>query len=725
MRTKIHYNIFVLSLALISCNTNRQNKPASLFWYQKQLRILQTVLREPDAIGYDARSVVRYMQASEYNTLVVNAGGIIDFYPDSMEMSRANRFLAGRDLLEEITAACKKENIRVIARIDFRGVEEERYKKHPHWFAINSDGSPKIYTYTTPVFYAPCYHGYYRNEYAINIIKKILTRYPVDGIWYNSVHCHDNCWCPACKKAFREWSGFEMPQSKNTDNRMLFEDFRKYSAEHYLQTIYKTVKEFGPEKAFVAEIFGMYKSEMMKRTGMGITMASKYMDFLPNVCFITHSHQSIEYNNANYSASIIRYLRSVNPFKQPVILFGSNQSTHRYVAEESQYLRAWVFESIASGGSVWNCLFNGAHPGLMHDRRNACLLKDIIRFMKKNANCFENALPVFNTAIYFSENSSNICGDDKPETDYYFTEVQGWENVLNASHIFYGFINAKGINTETLKSIHTLILPNTVYLSEKEILLITEFVQQGGTLIASGATSLYNNLGQKLDNFALSGLLGVRFNKKVHYGASNFYQKIRIKNNLIENIKDTELLFNLDSVYECKPDAGTIVITTMVPQFNSQPPELAWIEDMETDIPVMSIHKAGKGQVIYFSNLPGRIFYFTQNSDIRCLMVNSVNNKYSGVQITHSNIPATVHTHLIYDSLQKKYILSLVNNTGIAQSSSDKAISINDIQFTLQLPEGIKYHNNLFGDAEVRCMIKHVKLKIRRIDEFYSVALHN
>jgi hypothetical protein len=49
------------------------------FWYQQPLRILQTVLREPDVINYDAASVVEYMKQSHCNVLVVNAGGIIDF----------------------------------------------------------------------------------------------------------------------------------------------------------------------------------------------------------------------------------------------------------------------------------------------------------------------------------------------------------------------------------------------------------------------------------------------------------------------------------------------------------------------------------------------------------------------------------------------------------------------------------------------------------------------
>lgn len=52
------------------------------YWYQEQVRILQTVLREKDAAQYDAAAVVRYMKETDSNCLVVNAGGVMDFFPE-------------------------------------------------------------------------------------------------------------------------------------------------------------------------------------------------------------------------------------------------------------------------------------------------------------------------------------------------------------------------------------------------------------------------------------------------------------------------------------------------------------------------------------------------------------------------------------------------------------------------------------------------------------------
>ena len=110
-----------------------------LYWYQKPLRIMHTVLRESDAKNYDAAVVVDYVKKIGANTLCVNAGGIVDFFQNPLPAANLNQYMGKRDILGEISTACRKEGIRVICRIDFRGVEEHVYKKFPDWFKKDPD----------------------------------------------------------------------------------------------------------------------------------------------------------------------------------------------------------------------------------------------------------------------------------------------------------------------------------------------------------------------------------------------------------------------------------------------------------------------------------------------------------------------------------------------------------------------------------------------------------
>jgi hypothetical protein len=42
--------------------------------------------------------------------------------------------MGDRDILKEISSACRKAGIKVIARIDFRGSEEHVFQKFPDWY---------------------------------------------------------------------------------------------------------------------------------------------------------------------------------------------------------------------------------------------------------------------------------------------------------------------------------------------------------------------------------------------------------------------------------------------------------------------------------------------------------------------------------------------------------------------------------------------------------------
>ena len=144
------------------------------YWYQKQLRILQTVLREPDLQKYDVEKVVGYMKKTNTNCIVVNAGGIIDFFPNAAELGRENRFMDGQDMLKDLTEACHRNGIRVMVRVDFRGVEKERYEERPDWFAEDKDGGPVV---DWGFLYKPCYNSYYANEHAEEFITRMMENY--------------------------------------------------------------------------------------------------------------------------------------------------------------------------------------------------------------------------------------------------------------------------------------------------------------------------------------------------------------------------------------------------------------------------------------------------------------------------------------------------------------------------------------------------------------------
>uniref|UniRef100_UPI0035936785 twin-arginine translocation signal domain-containing protein n=1 Tax=Aquiflexum sp. TaxID=1872584 RepID=UPI0035936785 len=69
----------MLSPAVATANFKNWSKESiNSQWYHKPVRIMHTVLREIDARNYDSGKVVDYLKKGGYNTLCVNAGGIVD-----------------------------------------------------------------------------------------------------------------------------------------------------------------------------------------------------------------------------------------------------------------------------------------------------------------------------------------------------------------------------------------------------------------------------------------------------------------------------------------------------------------------------------------------------------------------------------------------------------------------------------------------------------------------
>jgi hypothetical protein len=717
--------IFILLVLFLSASCEEQQNhhrepdqsSAAGFWYQKPLRIQQTVLRRPDAIDYKADSVIAFMKSIHANVLVINAGGVVDFFQNTLPLANMNEYLEGRDLLEEVVTACHTNDIKVIARVDFRGVEQERYLKHPDWFGVDEDGEPLTLNYTTPEMYAPCYNSYYRNEHAVAFISLLLEKYEVDGIWHNAVNFHQTCYCPRCQEKFSAYGGKKIPGKQSTE--LEWEEYYKWkaiNADEQLTLMRQTVKKYGEDKAYTAEVFNMFDVEQQKHTGIDLYSAARFFDFLVTVSFIADNRQDVEYKELSYGATIVKFLKSLNPEKSPVILFGGNGTEHRYIYDPPVDLRQWLWEAAANGGGFWNCYFNGAHPAATIDVRNAYLPGDSYAYIQQNEGLIQQLEPVKDVAIYYSRKSAQMLGDE--EFSY---PVKGMIRMLQDAHIQYGYIPDNRLNEESLAGCRVLILPNVVFLDENEAEIIGAWVREGGKLIATFETSLYEKNGNRRNDFLLSDLLGCHFTGKSANTEMDCYQKIVTRNSLLDGFEKTGLLHNGGYTLLCDPVKGASTITGYLPKINNQPPENAFPENWEVEYPVVLDHRAGDGRVIYFANQPGKLNHTVGHPDYHHLLVNSVHTLLEDKLSLETTAPASVHVYLNRDRNRTgKYQLSLVNTTSGPGRPMRDLVPVNDIE--VRFPGIIKSAREI-GDQATNYTLEEGVIYLDQLNEFCGFML--
>jgi hypothetical protein len=723
----------VVSPLLTRAGVNPTGAPAKeMFWYQKPLRIMHTVLRETEAKNYDAKAVVAYMQKDGCNALCVNAGGIVDFFQNPLPAANINKFMGTRDILKEITTACKAAGIKVIARIDFRGVEEHVYQKFPDWFKKDIDQNPVKTTHTHPVLYESCYSNQYRQEYANEFVSYVLKNYAVDGIWHNSPGFNGICYCSRCQAAYKAASGKALPvlASASPDQVDEYMVWKAAAADQYMDRIKKTVKSFGEDKVYTAEVFSIYDVEQRLNSGVDLDSARHHFDILVSVAFLTQNgrQENIPYEDLKYGNTIIKFLKSMVPDREAVVMYGGNGTTHRLVIDPPVDLNIWLWQILSAGGRFWNCYFSNV-PTQTNDNRNAYNEIEAYQFVKANEKVLEQHVPVSGIGIYYSRPTRMSYREKLLEGDRFGTGIRGVESVMMENHIPHDFILDDQVTRERLSRYKLVILPNVRCMSEKEISVLKDYVREGGNLMATYTTSLCDELGKERPDYGLSELFGVHYaGKKENTRIDNYQYILDKKHPLVQpDSSQTELLFNAGYTVLCKPAAKTSVICTWVPTIQNQPPDKSWVAKFSTEYPTVVENSYGRGKVLYFSNQPDDLSYTPGHPDPRNLVLRAIRHLGGSALMIETTAPSSVHIGLTKSLLVPgQYVLSLVNTTSGPVRPVRELIPVHDIEVKVRLDgKSMASHKVLRtqGDCQLKSNGQNIQLRLGKLKDFCAVHI--
>jgi len=183
-------------------------------WYRRVTRWGQTNITEKDAAHYDIAWWRKHWKNTETQGVIINAGGIVAYYPSKIPLHRQAQFLEGRDLFGDLCRAAHEDGLAVFARMDSSSAHEEFYNAHPDWFAIDGNGNP----HKSGKLYRSCVNGPYYNEYIPSVLKEVSDIYHPEGFTDNSwsgLGRDTFCYCENCKKSFHDKTGNEIPLTKN------------------------------------------------------------------------------------------------------------------------------------------------------------------------------------------------------------------------------------------------------------------------------------------------------------------------------------------------------------------------------------------------------------------------------------------------------------------------------------------------------------------------------
>jgi hypothetical protein len=561
-------------------------------------------------------------------------------------------------------------------------------------------------------------------------VSHVLKNYAVDGIWHNAPGSNGICYCPSCQASYKAASGKDIPlvttgKEEDIDRYMVW---KADAADRYMDKIKKTTKSFGDDKAYTAEVFSIYGVGQKIDSGIDLDSARRHFDILVSVAFLTENGpgQFFPYENLNYGSTIIKFLKSMSPEREAVVMYGGNGTTHRLVIDPQQDLKVWLWQILSAGGRFWNCYFTNV-PTQTHDNRNAFNETEAYQFVKANEKLLEQHIPVANIGIYYSRPTRISYRQKSEEGDHFGTDIRGVEAVLMENHIPHDFILDDLLSRERLQKYKVVFLPNVRCMSDREAELLKEYVRNGGNLVATYATSLYDADGKERKDYALTELFGVHYAGKKENTRRDNYQYIVNKNHpiVLPDSAQTELLFNAGYTALCKPAGNVDVICTWVPTIQNQPPDKSWVEKFSTEFPTAVQNNYGKGKVIYFANQPDLLSYEVGQQDPRNLLLRSIRYLAGSAIPIETTAPPSVYIGLTESRLKPgQYILSFVNTTSGPVRPIRELVPVNNIRVKLRLDgKSVASHKVLRaqGDVKVTTKGQNVELSISKLKDFCAI----
>src|SRR5882724_3282410 len=94
-------------------------------WYRRTVRWGQSNITEKDPIRYDIPWWREFWKRTQVQGVILNAGGIVAYYPSKYPLQHRAEFLGDRDLYGDLAKAAHDDGLVVVARMDSNRTSED------------------------------------------------------------------------------------------------------------------------------------------------------------------------------------------------------------------------------------------------------------------------------------------------------------------------------------------------------------------------------------------------------------------------------------------------------------------------------------------------------------------------------------------------------------------------------------------------------------------------
>jgi hypothetical protein len=403
---------------------------------------------------------------------------------------------------------------------------------------------------------------------------------------------------------------------------------------------------------------------------------------------------------------------------ESMALYQAGRPTFRVASKPAAEARMWMAAGFAGGIQPWWHMVGAYHE----DRRMYHTPGPLMEFYKVHQEFLVDRKPVAAVGVVWSQDSTDFFGRDRANT---LTELpyRGIVQALVRARIPYVPIHVADVEREAGR-IPVLALPNVGALSDADCERVRRFVEHGGSLLATGCTSLYTETGETRPDFGLAPVFGAHVadasaGKAGRSPSQMLHTYLRLSPELrakvygpksgsepapegarhpvLQGFAETDILPYGGNLLQLRVDSGATVPLTYIPPFPTHPPETSWMRQEKTDIPGLILRQAqGGGRVVYLPADIDRRFAQDNLPDHGNLLANIMR------WLVADRMPITVRGAGLIDchlyEQPGRLVLHVLNLTNSAtwRAPIDDLIPLGPFRVRLRRPNGASYQTVRF-----------------------------
>ena len=567
-----------------------------------------------------------------------------------------------------------------------------------------------------------CYNSPYRDFVKAQVTE--LLDYDIDGFHFDMLwfgHTGQVCYCKHCRSLFEARYHIEMPTSASWDARWRkFLDFRYESNTRFCDDITAFVRSKRPDLSVMYNYHGTPPNSWQEGmlpvkhrlssdygTGEGYPMRFGHHYASLMSCFLSNLQPGTPWQGVTS-----RYTRALN------------DKTVRPLADLT-----WETLTYVAHGGMPLFVDTPEDDGLTLDRVAYERIGHVFSEVASKRR-YVGHEPIRQVGLYFSAKTRDWYG--KQDAQRYLAAFTGAHRVLVESHIPVGCVFDENVTLERLREYPLIYLANVAILSQLERDLITQYVREGGRVIATGDTSRFDEDGGESQEFGLAGLFGMHFVGKCETRTNFFSAPESLSSGIgLERSVYVPGPNNIVEAHEASA-YGSLKIAAHDRGPGTEVGHAPYNSPSKTVGPALTRRRFGRGEALYVPFSPETAYISSSSLPEQRVFANNVISSALPEQRIVVSAPLNVEAVITRDRAHDRtYFVHFIGFVGVRDGQSQAASQILApvmeemwrYRAEVRMPQSIRRANAHSGDTMVRVDGTTVLVETGEIHDVIAITL--